>query len=126
MKYIDNFLDKFTMYRVVLYYLLILLGVAFIYSVVGILHFNPFVLLFSAAFFVAISWATNNLFAITFGAPSNVELSYISALILVLIITPAHSFQDVMILFWAAVISMASKYILTIGKKHIFNPVAIA
>jgi hypothetical protein len=91
MKTIDNLLDKFTMYRVVLYYLLLLLGVAFVYCAVGILHFNPFALLFSAVFLVATVWASNKLFAITFGAPANVESAYISALILALIITPVQS-----------------------------------
>lgn len=126
MKVIDRFLDRITMYRVVLYYLLLLLGVAFIYSLLGILHFNPFSLLFSTLFLVAISWLANKIFAKTFKAPTNVESVYISALILALIINPAQSFTDWMFLFWAAVLMMASKYIFAVGKKHIFNPVAIA
>lgn len=126
MKLIDNFLDTITMYRLVLYYLIGLLGVAFIYCLVGILHFNPFLLLFSTLFLVGVCYVANKVFAITFGAPANVESVYISALILALIITPAQSFTDVMFLFWAGVLTMASKYILAIGKKHIFNPVAIA
>src|SRR6266404_1797247 len=126
MKYIDNFLDTITMYRLVLYYLLLLLGAAFIYCVLGILHFNPFLLVFSAVFLVAVCWTTNKLFAKIFGAPANVESAYISALILTLILTPAQSLTDVLFLFWAGVLAMASKYILAINKKHFFNPVAIA
>lgn len=126
MKFIDNFLDTITMYRLVLYYLIGLLVVAFIYCLLGILHFNPLLLAFSTLFLVGVCWVANKVFAITFGAPANVESVYISALILALIITPAQSFTDIMFLFWAGVLTMASKYILAIGKKHIFNPVAIA
>lgn len=126
MKFIDEFLDTITMYRLVLYYLILLLFVAFIFSAVGILHFNPFLIIFSATFLVVVSWAANKLFAITFGAPTNVESVYISALILALIITPPQSIRDVMFLFWAAILTMASKYVLAVRKKHLFNPVAIA
>lgn len=126
MKLIDNFLDKITMYQLVLYYLVLLLFVAFIFSSLHLLSFNPFALLFSTVFLVVVSWATNKLFAMTFAAPANVESAYISALILALILTPVQSLRDVMFLFWAAVLTMASKYIFAIGKKHIFNPVAIA
>src|SRR5258708_36963850 len=126
MKFIDNFLEKITMYRLVLYYLILLLGVAFIYSLVGILPFNPFLLFFSTIFLTAVCWLTNKLFGKVFGVPTNVESVYISALILALILTPAQSIQSIMFLFWAGVLAMASKYILAIGKKHLFNPVALA
>jgi ferredoxin-NADP reductase len=126
MRLIDNFLDRITMYRLVLYYLILLLAVAFILSLVGILHLAPFSLLFSTVFLVAVCWITNKIFGFTFNAPTNVESVYISALILALIINPPQSFEDIMFLFWAGVLAMASKYILAVGKKHIFNPVAVA
>ena len=58
--------------------------------------------------------------------PTNVESTYISALILALIITPLQSYNDLWFLGWAAVLAMASKYILGIKGKHLFNPVAFA
>ncbi|HWY79390.1 MAG TPA: hypothetical protein VNW29_03465 [Candidatus Sulfotelmatobacter sp.] len=126
MQLIDNFLDKITMYRLVLYYLLLLVFVGIVYGFFGILHINPFLLLFSTVFLVVVAWTTNKLFAGAFGASTNVESVYISALILALIITPAQSITDIIFLFWAGVLTIASKYILAIRKKHIFNPVAIA
>src|SRR6185312_15985443 len=126
MKYIDTLLDSLTMYRVVLYYLILLLGVAFIFCFLGILPYNPLLLLVSVLFLVAVSWVTNKIFAYVFHAPANVESVYISALILALILSPIKSIADLPLLFWAAVLAMASKYILAINKKHIFNPVAVA
>ena len=36
------------------------------------------------------------------------------------------SFDNLVFLAWAAILAMSSKYILAIGKKHLFNPAAIA
>ena len=66
------------------------------------------------------------MFASVFETPPNVESFYISALILALIISPIRSLSDLSFLFWAAVLTMASKFILALHKKHIFNPVALA
>ncbi len=126
MKFIDDILNTITMYRLVLYFLLYLLFVAFVYSIFGILPFNPLLLVISASLLTAICWVTNKLFSYVYTVPTNVESVYITALILSLIISPIKSFSDLPLYFFAGVLSIASKYILTIHKKHIFNPVAIA
>lgn len=95
-------------------------------SLFGILSFSVFSIIFSVAILVTVSWITNKIFAKIFNAPTNVESVYISALILTLIITPSQSIQGAAYLGLAGVLAMASKYILAINKKHIFNPVAIA
>lgn len=124
---IDSFLNKTTMYRLVLYYLIFLLVAAVGLASVGILYYNPLGIVFSAAFILAVCWVTNIIFAKIFGAPSNIESVYITALILTLIIAPLHSMQDVTyfsLAFWASVWAMAAKYIFAVKKKHIFNPAA--
>lgn len=123
-KFVDDFLNAVTMYRLVLYFLLFLFGAAFILSFFGIFSFGPLALAASAVFLIAVSWITNKIFARVFEAPTNIESVYITAFILTLIITPAKSFADFAFLFWAAVLAVASKFILAIGKKHIFNPAA--
>jgi ferredoxin-NADP reductase len=128
MKTIDNILNKITMYRVVLYELIGLLVVAGIFGFFGILPYTLVSLLFSVAYILAICWLTNKVFAWAYNAPNNPESTYITALILALIITPALSFGDtnfLILAFWASSLAIASKYILAIGKKHIFNPAAI-
>jgi len=129
MKYIDNFLNKITMYRIVLYSLLTLVAAAFVLSLFGILHFNPLLFVLGILFIIAVSVASNGIFAKVFNAPTNIESVYITALILALIISPMQSTSDmgfIALAFWASTIATASKYILAIGKKHIFNPAAIA
>ncbi len=126
MKTIDAVLDGISMYRLVLYYLLFLLAAAVTLSYFKFLPYDPVLLVVSVLFLTAVSWVANGIFASIFDAPTNVESAYISALILALILPPIQSAADLPLLFWAAVLAMASKYILTINKKHIFNPVAIA
>ncbi|MCR4329666.1 MAG: oxidoreductase [Candidatus Roizmanbacteria bacterium] len=114
------------MYRLVLYYLIGLVMTAVVLSFLHILSFNPFLLMGSTLFLIAASYVTNTIFSLVFEAPVNVESVYISALILALIVNPASSLQSLWFLFWAATLTMATKYIFALKKKHIFNPVAIA
>jgi ferredoxin-NADP reductase len=123
---VDNILNRITMYRLVLYYLIFLLGAAVILSALGILGYDPFALLFTVGFLIAACWVTNTVFARTFGIAPNAESVYISALILALIISPLQSPHDLWFLAWAAVWAMASKYIVAINGRHIFNPVGFA
>lgn len=128
-KKIDNFLNKITMYRLALYYLVGLIIWAMGLSFFGVLPFDPFAILFSTLFIVTIGLITNRIFAWIYKVSTNAESVYITALILALIIQPIDS--DSTIFFFtlsgsASIIGTASKYILAIKKKHFFNPVAVA
>jgi ferredoxin-NADP reductase/Na+-translocating ferredoxin:NAD+ oxidoreductase RnfD subunit len=125
MKIIDDLLNRVTMYRLVLYYLIGLISVAVLLSFAHALTYDPYALLFSTAFILAVCAGANYISARLFGLPANVESSAITALILALIITPINGYVDLWFLFWASVLSMASKYILNIRGKHIFNPAAL-
>lgn len=126
MKIIDNFLDQITMYRLLLYYLILLILGALVLSFFGLLAFTPLALIISTLVFIAVCWAANRIFALVFDAPTNFESVYITALILALIVAPFKGFESLPIYFWMGVWAMASKYILAINKKHLFNPAAFA
>jgi ferredoxin-NADP reductase len=126
MQFLDNQLNRITMYRLVLYYLIFLLGMAVTLSFAGILAYDPYALLFTTGFLLVTCALTNALFARAFGVPPNAESVYISALILALIISPLQSYHDLWFLGWSAVLAMASKYIVALKGKHVFNPVALA
>ncbi|MDO8664889.1 MAG: RnfABCDGE type electron transport complex subunit D [Candidatus Liptonbacteria bacterium] len=125
---IDNFLNRITMYRLVLYYLVFLLAAAVVFGFFGILPYSPLTIIFSTLVLVFVSWVTNELFSRVFGAQPNVESVYITALILALIIDPVapSEIAKISFLIWAAVWAMASKYILAGNRKHLFNPAAFA
>ncbi len=123
---IDEALDRITMYRLALYYLIGLLAAAVVLAVVGILHSDPFAIIFTTAFLVGACALVNWVFAKVYGVPTNNESAYITALVLALIIAPLQSYQDLWFLGWAAVWAMASKYIFATHRKHLFNPAAFA
>ena len=125
-KPVDDILNLVTMYRLVLYYLLVLVGFAAFLSFFKLFSFSFLDLFLSSIFIIASCWLTNLIFSKTFNAITNLESVYISALILILIITPAKSFSEYVFLFVVSLIAMSSKYIFAIYEKHIFNPVALA
>lgn len=127
--YINNKLNNITMYRLVMYCLMVILAYAVILSNMGYLPYSSFSIIVSVAYITFFSWITNILFSKIFKAPINTESVYITSLILAFVITPPQSVFDSSFLWFAflsALFASASKYVFTIKKKHIFNPVAVA
>ncbi len=125
-KIIDDFLNNITMYRLVLYCLIFLLLIAGFLGIFNLIPYSPISIALSVSVLLLISLSANSIFAHIYKAPTNSESIYISALILALIITPIRSVSELSFLGWAAILTVASKFIVAINKKHIFNPVAFA
>ncbi|HVY72873.1 MAG TPA: hypothetical protein VG984_02400 [Candidatus Paceibacterota bacterium] len=125
--FVDAFLNRITMYRLVLYHLTVLFIVSCIYSLFGVLSYSLLNILFSAVIILAVCWAANEAGARLFNVTANVESVYITGFILALIMTPVapSNFHGALMLALAAFVAMASKYILTLSNKHIFNPAAL-
>ena len=126
MKFIDKVLDSISMYRLTLYYLLFLLAGAMVMGATGYISYKPLAIALSAGYLSLICYVSNKIFAYAYEVPAAIESPLITALILSLIITPLASSQGLIFLTAAGGLAMASKYILTINKKHIFNPAAVA
>ena len=114
------------MYRLLIYYLCGLLLAAMLFGAIGALAYPPQMVLLSGLITVGVCYVVNYAFAKIYDAPSNTESALITGLILALIITPMSSLKDVTFLAAAAGLAIASKYIIAVGNKHIFNPAAIA
>lgn len=117
------------MYRLVLYVVGMILVAALVLCSFGLLPYSPLAILYSTAILVIVSWITNQLFVHVFKTHANIESVFVTALILALIISPPHTGEYISILpflIWAGIWSMATKFIIAINKKHIFNPVAFA
>jgi len=126
LKPIDKLIDSITMYRLLLYYLIALIVAAICLSSFGALHYKPLYIAISASVLLAACWIINKVFSYLFDAPTNPESSLITALILALIISPDPTGYNLLFLLAASGLAIASKYLLTIRAKHIFNPAAIA
>ncbi len=122
--YIDSLLNKFTTYRFTLYYLIILFIFALIYGYIGVIPYTAEDLLINLVIAIVVGYIANYVFAALFKAKRNVESIFITSLILVLII-PAFP-ADFIYIFGASGLAMASKYLITIEKRHIFNPAAVS
>ncbi len=125
-KYIDDFLNKITMYKLVLYGLFILSFLSIFFGFIGILSYSGLSLIYSFLICTVVCFSTNQLLAKFFKVQTNVESESISALILFLLVFPPETLSDAWKIALVAVLAMTSKYFLVWKKKHIFNPVAIA
>jgi Na+-transporting NADH:ubiquinone oxidoreductase subunit NqrB len=125
MNILDKFLSKFTLYQLTLYYLIGIILAAFLYSFSGKIPFNPFDILLSTSVILFVGISANSILAGIFNARSKIESVYITLLILTLII-PIKFPADLLFAALAAILAIASKYLLTIEKRHIFNPAALS
>lgn len=125
MKIIDKFLNSLTMYKLTLYYLFALIGLASVLSFLKILPYNGIDILLSTIIAIAACYTANLVFSNIFKAVTNVESVFITALIIVLIFPikfPLYSVAFVAL----SLLATGSKYLLTVEKRHLFNPAAIA
>jgi len=127
LRYIDDFLNHTTMYRLVLYYVGILLAFDFALGLGGLSPHDPAQLTFSLAIICISSWVINRALAALLRIPANAESIWITALIIALIMPPvaSHDWNGIAGLAAAAAVGIGSKFILALNRKHIFNPVAV-
>ncbi len=124
MKYIDNFLNKVTMYKLVLLGLNIVGVVAILFGFLGILPYTGLSLIISFFTLLLVPFFSNYILAKIFRVKTNVESSWITGSILFFIAFPIYTIQDFFTVSLLAFVAMATKYIFVIKKKHIFNPAA--
>lgn len=125
MEQIDSFLNKITMYKLTLYYLLFLIGVAMVLSFFKLLPFTSSDIIVASLIAIGVGYLANLLFARIFKAVTNIESVFITACILLLIV-PLKLPDNLLFIIVASTLAMASKYLLTIEKRHIFNPAAVS
>jgi ferredoxin-NADP reductase/Na+-translocating ferredoxin:NAD+ oxidoreductase RnfD subunit len=126
MNFIDSLLNKITMYRFVVYSLAIMVGVGILFAFQHRLPFTPTALVISFALILGSAYVTDRGFSRLFRSPSNMESALITSLILLLIVQPAHSIETGLVLILGGAVSSASKYLIAVNGKHIFNPAAFA
>ena len=119
-------LNRFTMYRVVLYGLMIITLSAFVLSIVKLIPFTPLDILASLSVSLITCLAAHYCLRRLFHVSTSYESWLITALLLFLILRPSHSLAGLAVIALAAVLAMVSKYVITYHDHHIFNPVAIA
>jgi ferredoxin-NADP reductase len=128
MRLIDRILDRFTMYRLTLYYLIALVALGLVLSVFGIVPGGPIAVIGTTAILLGACLLTNLVFARLLRVHANPESTLITALILALILGPVSPFTDprrALVIAAAGAAGIASKYLLAIRRQHLFNPAAV-
>lgn len=121
---IDSALNALTMYHVVVAGLVAMSLVALVLMIGGTLTYNPLIFVASIVLSVGTALASNKLFGWLFGVRVYSESATITGLILALVFTPPATIVVALKLVLVVMIAMASKYVITIRNKHIFNPAA--
>jgi len=124
-KNLDRLLGGVTMYKLVLG-LLILLGVyALVLSFVGIISYTPLEIALTWVDAVVVALASSWLFGRLFRTRAHLESAAITGLLLLFVLPPTSEPLGLVWIALAAVIASASKYLLAVRGRHIFNPAAL-
>ena len=121
---IDDFVNKITMYRLLLWGLRALFAISWLFSITGVLPYGPIRPLVSISILVGVSLGANFVLAKIYNVASNSESSNITAALLYFIFQPPKNTHEGIALGLAALIAIASKYLITRRQRHIFNPAA--
>ncbi|MEX0649810.1 MAG: oxidoreductase [Candidatus Andersenbacteria bacterium] len=121
---ITSWLQNITMYRLMLYFMLVLLLAAILLSVVGVLPYSPWSIALQTILFPGLCWGVNKVISRSLKLQSNIESSLITGLILSAIVGPLVLSRDWLIFLVITATAIGSKYLLAIRRSHIFNPAA--
>lgn len=123
---LDALLDHLTMYKLVNMGLLTIIVVAAGLMLVGYLPYSPIGFVAGTVVLVLSAYSSNRFLGWLFGVKTHADSAIITGFILALLFSPPDSFLDGAKLAIVAIIAMASKYIINVRGKHVFNPAAIA
>lgn len=125
--WLDALLGRFTMYRLVLYGLGILFVAGLIFSMLGVVqpgNAGALGMLASAAVLVGVCWLVSIAFSALFRVRAHTESTLITAGLLYFILPPNLNLTGLGGAALAGAIAIASKYLLAIRGRHVFNPAA--
>ena len=123
--WLDRITGRVTMYRLVDLVLGALLVIAIIAGAIGQISYSPLAIVVTAAVAIAVTFGSSWVFAKLFRTRAHLESSAITGLLLAFLFAPTLKPSELMAVALAAVIASASKYVLAIRRRHIFNPAAI-
>ncbi|WP_284987027.1 oxidoreductase [Arthrobacter sp. fls2-241-R2A-172] len=121
---LDTWLGRFTMYRLILWVLAILVAYSMVLDVLGWLTFGIPEMLVHLALCVGLTYLSSRLLALVFRVRPHSESSLITGLLLYFLFWPAFGAADMAGVALACVLASVSKYALAFRGRHIFNPAA--
>jgi ferredoxin-NADP reductase len=126
MNLIDSFLNKVTMYRLMVYGLGIISVLAIFFAAIGRLPMDPLHMVLSGGILGVSCLVTEFVMSRIWRRPFNAESWLITAMIIFLIFPTPSTVLGAVTLGIVGGVSSASKYLISWHGKHIFNPAAFA
>jgi Flavodoxin reductases (ferredoxin-NADPH reductases) family 1 len=124
--WLDHVLGRFTMYRLVLYSLAVLFAAGLVFSLLGVVRPGDALgMLASAAVLVAVCLVASLAFSALFRVRAHTESTLITAGLLYFILPPTLTLPALGGAAIAGAVAVASKYLLAIRGRHVFNPAAL-
>lgn len=126
---VDAWLGRFTMYRLLLWVLAVLVVYSMVLNILGWLTFGLPEMLVHLGLCLGLTYASNRLVAMLFKVRPHSESALITGLLLYFLfwpteLTPSVQMLDLAGVALACVLASASKYVLAFRGRHIFNPAA--
>lgn len=121
---LDSYLNRITMYKLVLWSLRILMVISLVLALTGTLGFSFKGLLTSVIVLTVVSYPVNWLFSRLLHVPTNTDSYPITLLILYFLLPPATTVHQALLVALAGILAVASKFLIGWNGKHIFNPAA--
>ncbi|MCU1420829.1 MAG: hypothetical protein JWN36_480 [Microbacteriaceae bacterium] len=126
-RWLDALTGRVTMYRLMVIVLAAIAAIALVLSLIPrALPFALPALLLPLFVFLVVGYASNRLFGLIFRVSPHTESALITALLLFFLFLPTTDARGLLVYALVALIATASKYLLAVRGRHIFNPVAIA
>ena len=122
---LDRLTGSIPMYKLVAASLIAVAAVALVLSLLGRLSYPPLALLASLGVAVASAWLTGWLAAAIVRTTFHLESSIITGLLIFAIMQPTVEPLSLAGVALASTIASASKYLLAVRGRHVFNPAAI-
>jgi ferredoxin-NADP reductase len=123
--WLDALLGRATMYRLIAYSLGVLQVLAVVFSFLGLVTIaTPLALVVSFAVLLVVTTGVNLALAAVFRIRSHLTSSLITAQLLFFLMFPALDLLGLVGLAVAGAVAVASKYLIAIRGRHIFNPAA--
>lgn len=124
-EWLDGVVGKLTMYRLVIVCLAAFGLLATVFSLLGTVRpGDALAMPISAAVLLATGYLANRLFALIFRVRAHTDSTLITALLLFFILPPSLTLPGLGGLALAALIAVATKYLLAVRGRHIVNPAA--
>lgn len=121
---LDTWLGRFTMYRLILWVLGVLVVYSMVLNVLGWLTFGLPEMLVHLTLCLGLTYLSNRLLALIFRVSPHSESSLITGLLIYFLFWPAFGVTDMVGVALACILASVSKYALAFRGRHIFNPAA--